>query len=153
MQDDLFACVQAVSCGNYKIKKKFSLKSESKRDHAFKFPDALAAQYSLWDADQCMILLIVHIKNLCTFFRRIPWQLEKTLCLHADTGPSCKGFQSNCCNKLPINEAALFSQLTPDAECATPFASLCSLSSSRSPSQLPITFCPRLWQSNVGASL
>lgn len=73
---------------------------------------------------------------------------------HTDTGPSCEGFQSNCCNKLPINETALFSQLLPDAECATLFADCISLLSCfLIPSQLPITFCPRFWQSNVGVTL
>lgn len=86
-----------------------------------------------------MVLLIVY-KNPYALFRRIKWQLEV-----------CECFQSNCFNKRPINEAALFSPLTPDAECATPFADCISLLSSFL-IQLPITVCPRLWQSNVGVT-
>lgn len=44
----------------------------------------------------------------------------ENIVLHIDTTPSCKGFQSSYCNKRNINEAALFSRLTPDAACATP---------------------------------
>lgn len=69
---------------------------------------------------------------------------------HSDSRPSCEIFQSNCCNKLPINGGA------PILRCQmlsvrprVQIASLCSpVSSSSSLSRLPITVCPRLWHRN-----
>lgn len=71
-----------------------------------------------------MLLLIVLKK---TTFQEDHMAAGENIVFHTDTRPGCEGFQSNCCNKLPINEAALFSQLMPDAECATPFADCISL--------------------------
>lgn len=49
------------------------------------------------------------------------------LVFHTDLRPSYQDFQLNCCNKLPITVAALFSQLMPDAECVTLAVSCISL--------------------------
>lgn len=65
-------------------------------------------------------------ENVCTF-QQSHMAAGENIALRTDSRPGREAFQSNCCNKLPVNEAALFSRLTPDAECATLFARCTSL--------------------------
>lgn len=118
------------------------------------FQMLLCTCYGLWHVHQCIVPLIAH-KKASTLFRRITWQLEKTL--HSILTPgqvvvvSSKTVAINC----PLMKRLCFPrscQMLSVRPCL-PIASLYALVSSSQPSsQLPITFCPRLSQSNEGVS-
>lgn len=93
------------------------------------------------------------ILYLCLSYGRITWQLENNTVLHADTRPKSESFQSSCCNKLPINEAALFFPAHARCWVCDPIC-LLHISAHLFPHpQLHITFCPRLWQTSAGLTL
>lgn len=96
-----------------------------------------------------MVLLIVY-KNPYALFRRIKWQLGETLCRSLTAGQFVSVSSQTVVINGPLMKQLCFLR-SPDAECATPFADCISLLSSFL-IQLPITVCPRLWQSNVGVT-
>lgn len=89
-------------------------------------------------------------------FRRITWQLEKTLCCTLTPGQVVRVSSQTVAINCPLMKQLCFPSSCQmlSVRPRLQIASLCSLvSSSRSPSQLPITFCPRPWPSNVGVAL